>query len=136
VFGSNLYSPVQSAGTKWALAIADALVALVGLGVALPLWIRRSERPALEPPALRQALYLDDVYDATLGRPSEAFAHFAAVVVDNRVIDGAVNGAGRLVRAAGGALRRVQTGFVRQYALGIMLGAVVLLAWMASRALS
>jgi len=30
----------------------------------------------------------------------------------------------------------VQTGFVRQYALGIVLGAVALLAWMASRALS
>jgi NADH-quinone oxidoreductase subunit L len=136
VFGSNLYSPVQSAGTKWALAIADAVVALAGLGVALPLWVRRSERPALEPPALRRALYLDDVYDAALGRPAEAFARFAAVVVDNKVIDGAVNGAGRVVRVTGGALRRIQTGFVRQYALGIVLGAVVLLAWMASRALS
>jgi NADH-quinone oxidoreductase subunit L len=136
VFGSNLYSPVQSAGTKWVLAVVDAVVALVGLGVALPLWARRPQRPALEPPVLRRAFYLDDVYDATLGRPSEGFARFAAVVVDDRVIDGAVNGAGRLVRAAGGALRRVQTGFVRQYALGIVLGAVALLAWMASRALS
>jgi NADH-quinone oxidoreductase subunit L len=136
VFGTNLYSPVQSAGTKWALAIADAVVALVGLGVALPLWTRRPERPALEPQALRRALYLDDVYDAALGRPSEAFARFTAVVVDNTVIDGAVNGAAGLVRAMGGGLRRVQTGFVRQYALGIVLGAVVLLAWMASRALS
>jgi NADH-quinone oxidoreductase subunit L len=127
---------VQSAGTKWVLAVVDAVVALVGLGVALPLWARRPQRPALEPPVLRRAFYLDDVYDATLGRPSEGFARFAAVVVDDRVIDGAVNGAGRLVRAAGGALRRVQTGFVRQYALGIVLGAVALLAWMASRALS
>jgi NADH-quinone oxidoreductase subunit L len=136
VFGTNLYSPVQSAGTKWALAIADAVVALAGLGVALPIWTRRSEHPALEPPALRRALYFDDAYDATLGRPSEALARFAAVVVENRVIDGAVNGTGRLARGVGGALRRLQTGFVRQYALGIVVGAVALLAWMMVRALS
>jgi NADH-quinone oxidoreductase subunit L len=136
VFGSNLYQPVQSAATKWALSIADAVVALVGLGIALPLWSRRAERPALEPSALRRALYVDDVYDAALGRPSEALARFAAVVIDNKVIDGAVNGTGRLVRAVGGGLRKVQTGFVRQYALAIVLGAVALLAWMASRALS
>jgi len=43
---------------------------------------------------------------------------------------------GRVTRAAGGSLRRVQTGFVRQYALGIVLGGVVLLAWMLSRAVS
>ncbi|MGH9029168.1 MAG: NADH-quinone oxidoreductase subunit L [Acidimicrobiales bacterium] len=136
VFGSNLYQPLQSASTKWALSIADAVVALFGLGVALPLWSRKPERPALEPPALRRALYFDDVYDAVLGRPSEALASFAAVVVDNRVIDGAVNGVGRLVRSSGGVLRRVQTGFVRQYALAIVVGAVALLAWMASRAVS
>jgi len=136
VFGSNLYNPVQSAGTKWALSIADAAVALVGLAVALPLWSRRPDHAALEPAALRRALYVDDAYDAVIGRPSEAFARFAAVVVDNKVIDGAVNGVGRLVRTTGGGLRRVQTGFVRQYALAIVLGAVALLAWMASRALS
>jgi NADH-quinone oxidoreductase subunit L len=136
VFGTNLYSPVQSAGTKWALAIADAAVALMGLSVALPLWTKRSERPALEPPALRRAFYFDDAYDAAVGRPSEALARLTAVVVDNRVIDGAVNGTGRLARGAGGVLRRLQTGFVRQYALGIVIGAVALLAWMMARALS
>ena len=135
VFGSNLYQPLQSAGTKWALSIADAAVALVGLGVALPLWARRPEHPALEPSALRRALYIDELYDAAIGRPSEVFARFTAVVVDQKVIDGAVNGVGSLVRAIGGRLRSVQTGFVRQYALAIVLGGVALLAWMASRAL-
>ena len=57
-------------------------------------------------------------------------------MIEAKVIDGAVNGVGRLTRAAGGSLRRVQTGFVRQYAIGIVLGAVVLLAWMLSRAVS
>ena len=49
------------------------------------------------------------------------------------VIDGAVNGVARLARGAGSGLRRIQTGFVRQYALGIVLGAVALLAYMLTR---
>jgi len=111
-------------------------VAVVGLSVAFPLWSRRAERPELEPAALQRAYYLDDVYDAVIARPGQAFARFCASVIEVRVIDGAVNGVGRLTRAAGGSLRRVQTGYVRQYALGIVFGAVLLLAWMISRAVS
>ena len=83
---------------------------------------------------LQRAYYLDDIYDAVIARPGLAFAKFCATVIEVKVIDGAVNGAARLTRAAGGSLRKVQTGYVRQYALGIVLGTVVLLAWMISRA--
>jgi NADH-quinone oxidoreductase subunit L len=136
VFGAAQYEAHQSTGTQWALAIVDSVVALVGLGVAFSLWSRRASRPELEPTALARAYYLDDIYDAVIARPGQAFARFCATVVEVGVIDGAVNGVGRLTRAAGGGLRRLQTGYVRQYALGIVLGAVLLLAWMISRAVS
>jgi NADH-quinone oxidoreductase subunit L len=134
VFGSHLYTPSLGTAARWALPIGDAAVALLGLVVALPVWIRRADIPALEPSALRRALYVDDIYDAAIGRPSEAMAQFTAVVVEKRVIDGAVNGIGRLVQITGQSLRRVQTGFVRQYALWLVFGMVALLAWMISRA--
>jgi NADH-quinone oxidoreductase subunit L len=118
------------------LAVVDAVVAVVGLAIAFPLWTRRASRPELEPAVLQRAYYLDDIYDAVIGRPSQAFARFCATVIEVRVIDGAVNGVARITRAAGGSIRKVQTGYVRQYALGIVLGAVVLLAWMVSRAWS
>jgi NADH-quinone oxidoreductase subunit L len=136
VFGSAQYEAHQSAGTLWALGVADAAVALVGLALAFSLWSRRVVRPALEPAVLQRAYFLDDIYDAVIGRPGQAFARFCATVIEAKVIDGAVNGVGRITRAAGGSLRKVQTGFVRQYALGIVFGAVVLLAWMISRAWS
>jgi len=116
--------------------VVDSVVAVAGLAVAFPLWSRRPEAPRLEPAVLQRAYFLDDVYDAVIGRPGAAFATFCATVVDTKVIDGAVNGVGRAARAAGGGLRRIQTGYVRQYALGIVLGLVVLLAWMATRAWS
>ena len=44
-------------------------------------------------------------------------------------MDGAVNGVATLVREGGGQLRKLQTGYVRNYALGLAAGVVVLLAW-------
>jgi NADH-quinone oxidoreductase subunit L len=136
VFGSRLYDAHQSGATQWALGAVDAVVAVVGLALSMSLWTTRAERPELEPAFLGRAWYLDNVYDALISRPGQAVARFSAAVVDNRVIDGAVNGAARLARSTGSGLRRAQTGFVRQYALGIVLGAVGLLAYMAARALS
>ncbi len=136
VFGAAQYVPHQSSGTLWTLGVVDAVVAVVGLGVSFALWSQRAERPELEPAVLQRSYYLDDIYDAVIARPGQAFARFCATVIEVRVIDGAVNGVGRLTRAAGGTLRKVQTGYVRQYALGIVLGTVVLLAWMLSRAVS
>jgi len=136
VFGTAQYAAHQSTGTLWALGVVDAAVAVVGLGVAFALWSRRASRPALEPAALQRAWYLDDVYDAVIGRPAERLARFSATVVDAKVIDGAVHGVAGLTRLVGRGLRRVQTGYVRQYALGVVLGIVALLAWMASRAVS
>jgi NADH-quinone oxidoreductase subunit L len=51
------------------------------------------------------------------------------------VVDGAVNGTGHGIRAAAQRLRRLQTGYVRSYALGIGAGAVLLLGWFVARGL-
>jgi NADH-quinone oxidoreductase subunit L len=47
---------------------------------------------------------------------------------DRNIVDGAVNGTGRVVGSAGGGLRRIQTGRVQNYALGIALGLIVMAA--------
>jgi NADH-quinone oxidoreductase subunit L len=133
VFGHALYDAHQSGATQWVLGIVDAVVAVIGLGVAYVLWSRRTDNPALEPVVLQKSYFLDDIYDTVLGRPGEALARFSAVVVDNKIIDGAVNGVAKLARGTGSGLRRIQTGFVRQYALGIVIGAVALLAYMLTR---
>jgi len=133
VFGDRLYDAHQSAATMWVLGIVDAVAAVAGLALAMRVWVPAPEHPALEPVALRRAWFLDDIYDALFGRPGQALARVAATVVDTRVIDGAVEGVARVSRAVGSGVRRMQTGFVRQYALGIVLGLVGLLAFMLSR---
>jgi NADH-quinone oxidoreductase subunit L len=45
---------------------------------------------------------------------------------DRTIVDGAVNGVGLVTRDAGGGLRRIQTGRVQNYALGIAIGLIVM----------
>jgi NADH-quinone oxidoreductase subunit L len=45
---------------------------------------------------------------------------------DVRVVDGVVNGIGAVTQSAGDGIRRVQTGHVQNYALGIALGLIVI----------
>ena len=51
-----------------------------------------------------------------------------SIVFDNRVIDGAVNGLGSAHRLFSCGLRRLQTGFVYNYALSIVIGIVILIS--------
>jgi NADH:ubiquinone oxidoreductase subunit 5 (subunit L)/multisubunit Na+/H+ antiporter MnhA subunit len=69
--------------------------------------------------------WFDDLYDLLFirigSRVADAFVWF-----DVRVVDGTVNETGTVVSGAGRALRRVQTGRVQNYALGIAFGLVVM----------
>jgi NADH-quinone oxidoreductase subunit L len=134
VFGHALYDAHQSGGTQWVLGVVDALVALGGLGLSLRIWTRSAENPKLEPVFFKKSWFLDDIYDAIIAKPGLVLAYVAATTIDNGVIDGAVRGTATITRKAGSALRKVQTGFVRQYALGIVLGLVLLFGYVATRA--
>ena len=61
-------------------------------------------------------------------------SNFLAFVFDRKWIDGVVNGVGHGVTWVGARVRKLQTGYVRNYALGIAGGTVLLLAWAIARA--
>jgi NADH-quinone oxidoreductase subunit L len=71
--------------------------------------------------------YVDELYDRIFVRPTFGVAEWAARVLDQGVIDRAVNGIAGLVLRAAGVLRRSQTGLVMNYALSMLAGAVLLL---------
>jgi NADH-quinone oxidoreductase subunit L len=81
---------------------------------------------------LEHAWYYDEGVSAFMGGPGyQAFDDVAWF--DEHVVDGGVNGIGRLARLTGRSLRHLQSGYVRNYALGISIGAVALIAWLVSR---
>jgi NADH-quinone oxidoreductase subunit L len=83
------------------------------------------------PPVIwaRKKLYFDTVYESVFMRPGQWLAR-ALVFFDGRGVDGVVNGTAALIGGSSGRLRRVQTGFVRSYALGMLGGAVLLVGTM------
>jgi len=134
VVGEHLRQVSASSGTKLALGLVTTVAALAGIGIAYLIYLgKRVKESAVEPMVLRKAWYVDDLYRSVVEIPGRAVANFSAFVVDAKVIDGTVNGVGALVKAGGTRLRTVQSGFVRNYALAVAVGAVAILAYAVAR---
>jgi NADH-quinone oxidoreductase subunit L len=104
------------------------LLTVLGAGLA---WVLFRKGTALEPQpagvvvtAARRNLYTDAFNEAVFERPG-IYLTRALVYLDNKGIDGLVNGIAAGVGGTSGRLRRLQTGFVRSYALSMLTGAVL-----------
>jgi NADH-quinone oxidoreductase subunit L len=131
----NFLSPVTGSPPPthgiWT-APGDATLALVVVGAAIAyVMYARREVPVTAPAgspvtvAARKDLYGDAVNESLLMRPGQWLTRLS-VYFDNRGIDGLVNTVAATFGGSSGRLRRVQTGFVRSYALSMFLGAVLL----------
>jgi NADH-quinone oxidoreductase subunit L len=122
-----------------ASVLLSALLALAGVGVGA-LFFRRARRLPPRPlvplaPVLRwveRGYRLDALCAALLGRPVQALARWLDRVVESAALDrGAVEGPGRLLVALSErGLRYAQSGWVQSYLLAMLVGALVLLAWL------
>jgi NADH-quinone oxidoreductase subunit L len=103
---------------------------VAGFGIAWALYGRR-EIPVTAPAgspvtvAARKDLYGDAINESLLMRPGQWLTRLS-VYFDNRGIDGLVNTVAATFGGSSGRLRRLQTGFVRSYALSMFVGAVLL----------
>ncbi|HWC11513.1 MAG TPA: NADH-quinone oxidoreductase subunit L [Acidimicrobiales bacterium] len=122
-----------SGETKVGLAAAAIAASLLGLAVAAVVFLVRRRQDALQPAVLRKAWGVDALYSAVIETPGRLLSAFSAFVVDQKVIDGAVNGVAALVRAGGSRLRAVQSGYVRNYALAVASGAALVLGYVVVR---
>jgi len=114
--------------------VTSLALTAVAIGVAIAIAKYRGDIPSEAPEkvsiftkAARRDLLQDDLNEALLMRPGQALTQ-GLVVVDEKVIDGTVKAvAGTAVGSARG-LRRLQTGYVRNYALLILVGVAILIA--------
>jgi NADH-quinone oxidoreductase subunit L len=75
--------------------------------------------------AARKDLYGDAVNESLLMRPGQWLTRLS-VYFDNRGVDGLVNTVAATIGGTSGRMRRIQSGFVRSYALSMLLGGVLL----------
>jgi NADH-quinone oxidoreductase subunit L len=109
-------------------------VALSAVGALIAWAIFRRDVPVEQPQrvsfvtrAARKDLYGNALNETLVARPGTWLSR-ALVFVDNRGVDGAVNGLAASLGGGSGRLRRLQTGFVRSYALSMLGGTFLLLA--------
>jgi NADH-quinone oxidoreductase subunit L len=121
----------------WAITLLTLGIVLLGVLIAYRSYpfadIPRvqPQRVSFATKAARADLYGDALNESVFMRPGQYLTR-ALVYVDNRVVDGAVNGLSALVGGTSGRVRRWQTGFVRSYALAMLGGAaIVVLALLA-----
>jgi len=130
------YVPAVAAAStteQWVLAAVDVVAALIGLVAALTIWRDLSFGERFESTFFERVWYWDDFYDATIGRPLTEVAVFDESVVEPKVIDGAVTAVAVAIRNSAEGLRKVQSGFVRQYALAMVLGFAVIVVYLVAR---
>jgi NADH-quinone oxidoreductase subunit L len=140
VFADGLRLKENSFNLGFALSTIALVIAAVGIAAAVAVY-RRGLRgddpvPARLGPLARvfdRAWFFDDLYAALFVRGGGAAANFLADDVDQGVVDSTVNGVGIFFRQSGSRLRRLQTGFVRNYALALFGGGVLLVAFLAVR---
>jgi NADH-quinone oxidoreductase subunit L len=123
-------------GPAWGLMALSVGAALAGLGAAWRMYVAggaRLDRVGVPGSALHRLLlekyYVDELYDRTIVRPVLALSRWCAETVDQGVIDRAVDGLAAAATGLAARLRRVQTGFVMNYALSMLVGVVVLVGW-------
>nr|BFF02496.1 hypothetical protein GCM10020241_41710 [Streptoalloteichus tenebrarius] len=109
-----------------ALSALGALVAWLVVG-RRPVPVERPRRVSLPVRAARADLYGNALNEALVARPGVWLSR-ALVYVDNKGVDGLVNGLAALLGGTSGRLRRLQTGFVRSYALSMLGGSVLVIA--------
>jgi NADH-quinone oxidoreductase subunit L len=115
-------------------AVPWLVVAFSALGV-LVAWltvgrhrvpVQMPEPVSLPVRAARRDLYANAINEALIARPGTWLTR-ALVYFDNRGVDGLVNGFAALLGGSSGRLRRLQTGFVRSYALSMLGGSVLVI---------
>lgn len=118
-----------AAGIEWALMGVSVVVVLIMIGVAYNV----NKAPKFEEntglaKVLENKWYVDELYNAVIVRPMEAFSRFLDKYAEKQGIDGLVNGVGKSVRWSSDKVRLIQNGQVGVYIFFMVLGMVILFA--------
>lgn len=122
------------------MMVVSVLVAVVGIFLAYKMYIKQPELPdqvVSKVPGLYDLVYnkyyVDEVYEATVVEPIKNGSVFLWQEVDVKVIDGTVNGSAWIVNWFSTVIRKLETGYVQNYALGIVVGVAVITGYYLGR---
>jgi NADH-quinone oxidoreductase subunit L len=133
---SHELAPGVTASSEWVLMGASVAGALVGIFIALrfyrdlPAVARLRERLEGAHKVVFNKWYVDEAYEAIFIRPLMRLSRGLWRWLDVAVIDGIVNGLGRLSAWTGQSAKAIQTGSIQVYALVALLGLFVTVGYL------
>jgi NADH-quinone oxidoreductase subunit L len=134
--GSNALLPQAhlSSSTEMSLMIASVSAAVIALVYAYMRYVKNAHVPAgdtEERPGLvslsYHKFYIDEIYDWLIRKPLDALSVFFYKVVDLLIIDGLVNGLGKISIKSSKGLRLLQSGNVGFYIFMMVAGIIAIL---------
>jgi NADH-quinone oxidoreductase subunit L len=119
-----------STGAEWLGLVVGGVIAILGIGLAWWVYLREPgtatrlrERFPRVHGFLVNKWYFDELYDALFVRPAATAGAFSRRVIETEFVQGTiVGGATGIVRVGTSLARSIQTGYLRAYALLLLLG--------------
>ena len=124
--------PDASIGLSWVSTGLSLVLAIAGILLAWRLYGRGFQYKESRNPFYQLVLhkyYVDEALTLVLIRPVLALSRGATRAVESFTLDGASRGIAWIFRGSSSGLRRLQTGYMRNYALAIMIGVVLIVLY-------
>ena len=131
---SRFHDTAPSDSAEWLGLALGGAISIIGIGLAWWVYIRKPgtaarmcERYARVHTFLVNKWYFDELYDAMFVRPVSTIGGFSRRVIETDFVQGTiVGGATGVVRVGSSFARAIQTGYLRAYALMLLLGLAAL----------
>nr|HQU55860.1 NADH-quinone oxidoreductase subunit L [Chitinophagaceae bacterium] len=113
--------------TEMMLMVLSTVLVLIVIGIS---WMIYKKYRDVEAKGfgkfLQNKWYVDEMYDAVVVKPLKRLGSFLGNVFDKKIIDGIVNGVGRMVQYSGRQLRLLQSGQAGNYILLMVFSMVII----------
>ena len=117
-----------SHNTEWLLMGISVTVALIAVIIAVTIYRKKTDEVPTNGlgKVLFNKWYVDELYETVIIKPLDTLAAFLKNTIEKNVIDGAVNGSGKLVQYGARQIRLIQSGQVGYYILFMVLSIILL----------
>src|SRR5436305_2050740 len=136
VFADVHTMATASLAVEWISTLVSVVIALLGIFAAWRLYGRGFQYKENKNPLYQLVFhkyYVDEILDAGVVQPILWFGRTAARLLEGDVLDGGSRAVAQGLQGISAGLRRLQTGYVRNYALAILIGAILIILYYAVR---
>ncbi len=132
----------HSATLELIMMVVSVVIALIGIGIAYLFYVKNPALPKMLAERWKRLYklvfnkyYVDELYEILFINSLKNLGTALWKGFDEFVIDGAINGTAYLIGLLSGAMRKMQTGLVQNYAFSMIVGGIVLAVYYIVRAI-